>query len=287
MGRARAAVVQLLAQGLRGQPHGPCVHGGLQPAAVDLPGRARRAVGRRPRPALDRGAGLGAARPPAAVPQRRREHADTAIHRLQETSTTVGILAIVAAIWFASSFWGALDTAFCQIYHRDCRSWVRQKLFAPRACSRVVLLFIVATVAVPALQSLLVTSGRATCRSGSPTCAASSTASRSRPASPSCSSRCASPTRSSRRGRMPWRCVWPGALGATLAIGVLDYALPALPAERLDAARRHDVRVRADRARVVLRARDHRARRSGRERTPLRTSSLVCARRGGDRDGGA
>ena len=44
-------------------------------------------------------------------------------------------------------------------------------------------------------------------------------------------------------GRMPWRCVWPGALGATLAIGVLDYALPALPAERLDAARRHDVRV--------------------------------------------
>jgi uncharacterized BrkB/YihY/UPF0761 family membrane protein len=27
-------------------------------------------------------------------------------------------------------------------------------------------------------------------------------------------------------GRMPWRCVWPGALGATAAIGVLDYAFP-------------------------------------------------------------
>ena len=27
-------------------------------------------------------------------------------------------------------------------------------------------------------------------------------------------------------GRMPWRCVWPGALGATIAIGVLDYAFP-------------------------------------------------------------
>jgi uncharacterized BrkB/YihY/UPF0761 family membrane protein len=27
-------------------------------------------------------------------------------------------------------------------------------------------------------------------------------------------------------GRMPWRCVWPGALGATVAIGVLDYAFP-------------------------------------------------------------
>ena len=27
--------------------------------------------------------------------------------------------------------------------------------------------------------------------------------------------------------RMAWRAVWPGALGATLAIGVVDYAYPA------------------------------------------------------------
>ena len=27
-------------------------------------------------------------------------------------------------------------------------------------------------------------------------------------------------------GRVPWRCVWPGALGATLAIGVVDYGFP-------------------------------------------------------------
>src|SRR3954452_19830257 len=80
----------------------------------------------------------------------------TAIRRLQETSTTAGILAIVAAVWFASSFWGALDTAFCRIYHRPCRSWVRQKLFA-LGMFAVVLLFIVATVAVPALQSVLIT----------------------------------------------------------------------------------------------------------------------------------
>ena len=32
-----------------------------------------------------------------------------AVRRLQESSTTTGIVAIVAAIWFASSFWGALD----------------------------------------------------------------------------------------------------------------------------------------------------------------------------------
>src|ERR1044072_3268898 len=82
----------------------------------------------------------------------------TAIRRLQEMSTTAGILAIIAAIWFASSFWGALDTAFCRIYHRDCRSWVRQKLFALGMFS-VVLLFVVASVSVPAAQSLLTTGG--------------------------------------------------------------------------------------------------------------------------------
>ena len=91
------------------------------------------------------------------------------------------ILAIVAAVWFASSFWGALDTAFCQIYHRDCRTWVRQKLFA-LGMSRVVLLFIVATVAVPAIAEPAPDERHTTCRSGCPTSAAWSTASRSRPA---------------------------------------------------------------------------------------------------------
>src|SRR5688500_3235326 len=79
-----------------------------------------------------------------------------AVRRLQESSTTTGIVAIVAAIWFASSCWGALDTAVCRIYHRPCRSWSRQKLFAVGMFA-VVLLFIVASVAVPALQSILVT----------------------------------------------------------------------------------------------------------------------------------
>src|SRR3954467_11607261 len=78
-----------------------------------------------------------------------------AIRRLQETSTTAGILAIVAAGWFASTFWGALDTAFCRIYHRECRSWVRQKVFA-LGMLVVVLLFFTASVAIPALQGLLV-----------------------------------------------------------------------------------------------------------------------------------
>ena len=51
------------------------------------------------------------------------------IRRLQEASTTVGIVALVSSLWVGASFWGALDTAFCRIYHLPCRTWVRQKLF--------------------------------------------------------------------------------------------------------------------------------------------------------------
>jgi membrane protein len=147
-----------------------------------------------------------------------------AIRRLEQTSTTVGILAIIAAFWFAATFWGALDTAFCRIYHRDCRTWVRQKLFALGMFS-VVLLFIIASVAVPALQSVLTTGtddlpfGLSDVRglvygislaAGVVVlfCAL-------------CITYALVP-----RGRMPWRCVWPGALAATIAIGVLDYVFP-------------------------------------------------------------
>jgi membrane protein len=144
--------------------------------------------------------------------------------RLQQASTTTGIVAIVAAVWFASSFWGALDTAFCRIYHRSCRSWIRQKLFA-LGMFAVVLLFIVATVAVPALQSLLVTSaddlpfGLSEVRGL--VYGVSLVAGLTILFVALCATYALVPA-----GRMPWRCVWPGALGATLAMGVLDYAFP-------------------------------------------------------------
>ena len=34
------------------------------------------------------------------------------------------------------------------------------------------------------------------------------------------------------KGVIPWSCVWPGALAATIAIGIVDFALPGLPVER-------------------------------------------------------
>jgi membrane protein len=147
-----------------------------------------------------------------------------AVRRLQQSSTTTGIAAIAASIWFASSFWGALDTAFCRIYHRPCRSWVKQKLFALGMFS-VVLLFIVASVMVPALQSLLVTSaddlpfGLSEVRGL--VYGVSLAAGVVLLFAALCATYQLVPS-----GTIPWRCVWPGALGATLAIGIVDYGFP-------------------------------------------------------------
>ena len=72
----------------------------------------------------------------------------------RESSTTVGIIALVASLWVGTAFWGALDTAFCRIYELPCRSWVRQKLFGLTMMA-VVVLFIAATIGVPALATVL------------------------------------------------------------------------------------------------------------------------------------
>jgi len=146
------------------------------------------------------------------------------IRRLQQTSPTVGIAAVVASIWFGSTFWGALDTAFCRIYHCECRKWVQQKLFAVGMFA-IVLLFVAVTVMVPTVQSLLV-SGASDLPLGLSNvqglvyygtltigvlvmfailCAI---------------------YRLVPKAKMPWRAVWPGALGATIAMGVVDLCFP-------------------------------------------------------------
>jgi YihY family inner membrane protein len=146
------------------------------------------------------------------------------VRRLQGTSTTVGIVALVSSIWVGASFWGALDTAFCRIYALPCRAWVRQKLFG-FGMLLVTLLFIVASVAVPTLQSLLASSARdlpfgledvtglvywATIIAGLVVLFAAL-----------CITYAAVP-----KGAIPWSCVWPGALSATIAMGIVDWAFP-------------------------------------------------------------
>ena len=144
MGRARSRRSPLLAQGLRGQPHRPGGDGRLQPAAVDLPARADRAVRRRPRAALARSSQASVlARPAADLPDRGREHADRRRPRaLQQSSTTVGIVALVAARCGSAPRSGARWTrrsaasTTCRAAPGCARSCSRS------GCSCVVLLFI-------------------------------------------------------------------------------------------------------------------------------------------------
>ena len=149
----------------------------------------------------------------------------TTLHRVEADTGRIGIAALVASIWIGASFWGALDTAFCRIYHFRCRGWLQQKRFA-LAMLVVVLLFMAATVAVPTLQSIL-TSGAGRLPLGladvqgvvfALTLAAGlgllfvtlTIIYWTVPNEP-----------------VPWRAVWPGALASTLAIGLVDYAFPA------------------------------------------------------------
>ena len=148
-----------------------------------------------------------------------------ALDRVRDTSTGFGVVALIASVYIGSSFWGAIDTAFCRIYHVRCRSWVEQKRFA-LAMLVVVLLFMAATVAVPTLQSLLVASADdlPLGLSGVPglVYAVTLVAGLMLLFAILCVIYWSVPNR-----LVPWRAVWPGALGATLAIGIVDYGFPA------------------------------------------------------------
>jgi membrane protein len=149
---------------------------------------------------------------------------DSLLNQITSSTTSTGVLALLASLWLGSSFWGALDTAFSRIYACPARSWLQQKRFA-LAMLGVVLVFMVATVAVPTAQSFL-RAGVAdlpfdlshvavfvygvSLGVGILLLFGCLTVIYSRV-----------PNR-----RVPWRAVWPGAIGATLAISVIDFAFP-------------------------------------------------------------
>jgi membrane protein len=148
-----------------------------------------------------------------------------AVDRIEGSTGSIGIAALVASVWIGASFWGALDTAFCRIYHCECRGWLRQKRFA-LAMLVVALLFMAATVAVPTLQSILV-SGAAELPLGLADVngivfGLSLAAGLMLIFLILCVIYWRVPSES-----VPWLAVWPGALAATAAIGAVDYAFPA------------------------------------------------------------
>jgi membrane protein len=149
----------------------------------------------------------------------------TALDRVRDSSAGFGILALVTSVWIGSSFWGALDTAFCRIYHVRCRKWLEQKRFA-LAMLVVVLLFMAATVAVPATQSLLRSSAEDLPLGLSDISnliyVLSLAAGLLLLFGVLCVVYWTVPNR-----LVPWGAMWPGAAGATVAIGIVDFAFPA------------------------------------------------------------
>jgi len=149
---------------------------------------------------------------------------DSLLDQIQSSTTSTGVLALLASLWLGSSFWGALDTAFARIYRCKSRPWLEQKRFA-LGMLIVVLVFMIGTVAVPTVQSILKAGASALpfdlARVTDAVYAISLLVSLA----------LLFVSLALIYARVPnlpvrWRAVWPGALGATIAIGVVDFAFP-------------------------------------------------------------
>ena len=147
------------------------------------------------------------------------------LSRIETSTTGLGIAALVSSIWICTSFWGALDTAFCRIYHMDCRPWLVQKRFG-LAMLAVSLVFIAATVAVPTLQSILL-SGADDLPFGLGQVHGLVYAVSLGFGLLVLFGILAVIYRTVPNGPVPWRGVWPGAAAATVAIAIVDNAFPA------------------------------------------------------------
>jgi YihY family inner membrane protein len=144
--------------------------------------------------------------------------------RIEDNSTTIGIAAFAGSLWIGASFWGAMDTAFCRIYHVECRGWVEQKRFS-FAMLAVVVLFIAASVFAPALEAAVLSS---TDRLpfGLSDIKAIDTVLILAAALLITFLICCVIFWAVPKGHMPWRAVWPGALFVTVGAGLANWLFP-------------------------------------------------------------
>jgi YihY family inner membrane protein len=146
------------------------------------------------------------------------------LSRIENNTATIGIAAFAGSLWIGASFWGAMDTAFCRIYHVECRGWVEQKRFS-FAMLVVVLLFIAASIFVPTLESTVVSS---TDRLplGLSDIKALDTVLLLGAALLVTFGICCVIFWAVPKGHMPWRAVWPGALFVTIGAGLANWLFP-------------------------------------------------------------
>lgn len=74
---------------------------------------------------------------------------------IRSNSATLGVVAAIGSLWIGASFWGSMDTAFCRIYHVECRGWWEQKRFS-LGMLVVVALFLLGSVVLPAAEGALI-----------------------------------------------------------------------------------------------------------------------------------
>ncbi len=143
-----------------------------------------------------------------------QESLSSVVDRIRDSSTTIGVVAALGAIWIGASFWGAMDTAFCRIYHVECRGWVEQKRFA-LVMLLVVIGFLAASVVVPVAEGVLA-SGAEELPFGLDTIGVLRTLAVLAVALLITFGICALIYYFVPKGHVPWRGVWPGALFVTL-----------------------------------------------------------------------
>ena len=143
---------------------------------------------------------------------------------IRDSSTTIGVAAAVGALWVGTSFWGAMDTAFCRIYHVECRGWFEQKRWAIGMLV-VSVLFLAATVALPTLEGLLISRAADLPFELGTIGGLESLILLAVALAVTFLLACAIywlvP-----KGHLPWRAVWPGALFLTVTSGLANFAFP-------------------------------------------------------------
>lgn len=149
---------------------------------------------------------------------------ENTLGNIRDSSTTIGVLAAVGAIWIGTSFWGAMDTSFCRIYHVECRGWVEQKRFALMMLV-VTVLFFASTVVIPVLESAFLSTaddlpfglGELSFLPNLILLAGALLLT----FVIACLIYYFVP-----KGHMPWRAVWPGALFLTVTAGIAQWVFP-------------------------------------------------------------
>lgn len=160
----------------------------------------------------------------ALFPDAEQNTLDNILNSIRNNSATIGLVAALGSIWIGASFWGAMDTAFCRIYHVQCRGWWEQKRWA-MLMLLVVALFLVASVLAPSTEGALVRStehlpfglneiknlDRALLFAVTLTLnfLVYSVIYWAVP-----------------KGHMPWRAVWPGAIFTTIVAGIANWGFP-------------------------------------------------------------